>query len=214
MYMQNHNPMGALVPMVLENEGTRSERSFDIYSLLLKHRCIFINSMIEQKLTSVVVAQLLYLAAESNKDINLYINSGGGVVTDGLEIISTIKYLAGEKVNGEYTGVKVNSIVTGQACSMASLISTACTGKRSMLEYSRNMIHTVRGGFSGAIHDAERDFEEMTRLNTLLTGIYVENNSKEKTFEDFQVAMSRDKFFTPTEAVEFGLVDEVLISKK
>jgi len=203
-----------LVPMVVEQEA-RGERSYDIYSRLMKDRIIMLNGPVEDHMANLIVAQMLYLESENpDKDINLYINSPGGAVTAGLAIYDTMQYIKSD----------VKTIVMGQACSMGSFLSQAGTpGKRVVLPESRTMIHRVSSGTpgtSGSVHiqelqmeDIKRHYEESQKVNKRLTELYVKHNSKGKTYEELFETMKFDTFLTAEEAVENGFADKV-VSKR
>lgn len=200
-----------LVPIVVEQEA-RGERSYDIYSRLLKDRIIMLNGVVEDYMSNLIVAQMLFLESENpDKDINLYINSPGGSVTAGLAIYDTMQYIKCD----------VRTIVMGQAASMGSFLAQAGTpGKRVVLPESRTMIHRVSSGTrgtSGSVHvqelefeDAKRHFEESKRLNQRLTELYAKHNSKGKTYEELYETMKFDTFLSAQEAVEWGLADKVV----
>lgn len=200
-----------LVPIVVEQEA-RGERSYDIYSRLLKDRIIMLNGVVEDMMSNLIVAQMLFLESESpDKDINLYINSPGGSVTAGLAIYDTMQYIKCD----------VRTIVMGQAASMGSFLAQAGTpGKRVVLPESRTMIHRVSSGTrgtSGSVHvqelefeDAKRHFEESKRLNQRLTELYAKHNSKGKTYDELYETMKFDTFLSAAEAVEWGLADKVV----
>jgi ATP-dependent Clp protease protease subunit len=199
-----------LVPIVVEQES-RGERSYDIYSRLLKDRIVMLNGVVEDNMSNLIVAQLLFLEAESpDKDINLYINSPGGAVTAGLAIYDTMQYI---KCN-------VRTIVMGQACSMGSFLAQAgAPGKRVVLPESRTMIHRVSSGTPGTLgsvhvqelqfEDAKRTYEESQRINQRLTELYVKHNSVGKTYEEMFETMKFDTFLSAQEAVDWGLADSV-----
>src|SRR5210317_1758061 len=203
-----------LVPMVVEQEA-RGERSYDIYSRLLKDRIIMLNGPVEDLMSNLIVAQMLFLESENpDKDINLYINSPGGVITAGLAIYDTMQYIKSD----------VRTIVMGQACSMGSFLAQAgAPGKRVVLPESRTMIHRVSSGTrgtSGSVHvqelefeDARRHFEESKRLNKRLTELYVKHNTANKTYEELFETMKFDTFLSAEEAVEHGLADKVIESR-
>jgi ATP-dependent Clp protease protease subunit len=200
-----------LVPMVVE-QTAGGERSYDIYSRLMKDRIIMLNGPVEDNMANLIVAQMLFLESEDpNKDINLYINSPGGAVTAGLAIYDTMQYI---KCN-------VRTIVMGQACSMGSFLAQAGTaGKRVVLPESRTMIHRVSSGTrgtSGSVHvqelqfeDAIRSMEESKKINKRLTELYVKHNSAGKGYEELFETMKFDTFLTAQEAVEYGLADMVV----
>jgi ATP-dependent Clp protease protease subunit len=197
--------------MVVEQEA-RGERSYDIYSRLLKDRIVMLNGPVEDNGANVIVAQLLFLESENpDKDINLYINSPGGAVTAGLAIYDTMQYIKSD----------VRTIVMGQACSMGSFLAQAgAPGKRVVLPESRTMIHRVSSGTpgtSGSVHvqelqfeDAKRHYEESQKVNKRLTELYVKHNTAGKTYEELFETMKFDTFLTAQEAVENGLADKVV----
>jgi len=189
----------ALVPMVVE-QTSRGERAFDIYSRLLKERIIFIVGPIDDAVSSVVCAQLLFLESENPKqDISMYINSPGGVVTSGLAIYDTMEYIRPD----------VSTVCIGQAASMGSLLLTAgAAGKRYSLPHSRIMTHQPSGGFSGQASDIEIHAREILNLRERLNGIYVKHTGK--TLKDIEKIMDRDTFMAPEEALKLGLIDEVV----
>ena len=191
--------MNTLVPMVVE-QTNRGERSYDIYSRLLKERIIFVVGQVHDVMASLVTAQLLFLEAESpKKDIFLYINSPGGAVTSGLAIYDTMRYIRPE----------VSTLCTGQAASMGSLLLTAGTaGKRFSLPNARIMVHQPSGGFQGQATDIEIQAREIIEVRARLNQIYVEHTGQELDF--IEKAMDRDTFFTADRAKEFGLIDDVV----
>jgi ATP-dependent Clp protease protease subunit len=203
-----------LVPMVVEQES-RGERSYDIYSRLLKDRIIMLQGVVEDYMANLVVAQMLFLEADnSDKEISLYINSPGGSVTAGLAIYDTMQFIKPD----------VRTIVMGQAASMGSFLAQAGTkGKRFVLPESRTMIHRVSSGTPatrGSVHvqelqfeDAIRSMEESKRLNKRLTELYVKHNSKGKTYDELFDTMKFDTFLSAEEAVEYGLADRVITSR-
>ena len=192
--------MPNLVPMVIEQEA-RGERSYDIYSRLLKDRIIMLDTDVNEHTASLLVAQLLFLESQGNEDINFFINSPGGVVTAGMAIYDTMQFIKPD----------VSTIVMGQACSMGSLLATAgAAGKRKMLPNARHMIHQPSGGARGQATDMEIQVEEILKMKKNLTEIYVKHNSKGKTFAQFKNDMERDKFMSAEEALEYGLVDEII----
>ena len=190
-----------LVPMVIESTS-KGERAFDIYSRLLKERIIMLNGPIEDHMANLVVAQLLFLESENTeKDISLFINSPGGVVTAGMSIYDTMQFI---KPN-------VATYVMGQACSMGSLLAQAgAAGKRHMLPNARHMIHQPSGGARGQATDMQIQVEEILKMKKSLTEIYVKHNSKGKTFEQLSADMERDKFMSAEEALEYGLIDKII----
>ena len=188
-----------LVPMVVE-QTARGERSFDIYSRLLKERIIFLTGQVNDHVASLIVAQLLFLEAENpEKDISFYINSPGGIVTSGLSIYDTMQYIR----------PKVATMVIGQACSMGSLLLTAGEkGMRYALPNSRIMVHQPSGGAQGQATDIEIQAKEILKLRERLNEIYVTHTGQKlKTIE---AAMERDNFMSPEEALKFGLIDQVM----
>jgi len=191
----------ALVPMVIESTQ-KGERAYDIYSRILKDRIIMLNGPVEDMMANLIVAQLLFLESEdSGKDINLFINSPGGVVTAGMSIYDTMQFVKPD----------IKTYVMGQACSMGSLLAQAgAEGKRYMLPNARHMIHQPSGGARGQATDMQIQVEEILKMKKELTGIYVKHNSKGKTFEELAADMERDKFMSAKEALEYGLIDEII----
>jgi ATP-dependent Clp protease, protease subunit len=191
----------SLIPFVIEKTA-QGERSYDLFSRLLKDRIIFLNGPISTAMSHVIVAQLLFLEAENNKqDISIYINSPGGEVTAGMAIYDAMQFI----------NCDVATYVIGQACSMGSLLAQAGTkGKRYILPNARHMIHQVSSGTSGTAIDMKIDMEETLRLNRYLTQIYVDHNTKGKTFQQLENDMSRDYFMNSTQSVEYGLADKVV----
>ena len=190
-----------LVPMVIES-SSKGERAYDIYSRLLKERVIMLNGPVEDGMANVIVAQLLFLESENpDKDISLFINSPGGVVTAGLSIYDTMQFIKPD----------VATYVMGQACSMGSLLATAgAQGKRFMLPSARHMIHQPSGGARGQATDMQIQVEEILKMKKELTGIYQKHNSKGKTFEQLTTDMERDKFMSAQEALDYGLIDKII----
>jgi len=200
-----------LVPMVVESTS-KGERAFDIYSRLLKERIIMLNGPVEDNMANVVVAQMLYLESEDpGKDINLFVNSPGGLVTAGLAIYDTMQFIKPD----------VATYVMGQAASMGSFLAQAgAAGKRYVLPESRTMVHRVSSGTPGtrgSVHvqelqfeDAKRSFEESQRINRRLTELYVKHNSVGKTYEDMHEVMKFDTFLSAGEAVTWGLADKIV----
>jgi len=197
--------------MVVEQES-RGERSWDIYSRLMKDRIIMLNGPVEDTMANVIMAQMLYLESENpDKDINLYINSPGGSVTSGLAIYDTMQYIKCD----------VRTIVSGQAASMGSFLAQAgAAGKRIVLPESRTMIHRVSSGTrgtGGSVHVQElemedniRHLQESKRLNERLTELYVKHNSAGKTFDELFETMKFDTFLSAQEAVDNGFADKVV----
>lgn len=190
--------MNSLVPMVVE-QTNRGERAYDIYSRLLKDRIIFLTGQVEDHVASLITAQLVYLEAENpKKDISLYINSPGGVVTAGLSIYDTMQYIR----------PKVATICIGQACSMGSLLLSAGEqGMRYALPNSRIMVHQPSGGYQGQASDIEIHARETLKLRERLNEIYVKHTGKGMAI--IEKALDRDNFMSPEEAKDFGLIDEV-----
>ena len=194
----------SLVPIVVEKTAN-GERSYDIYSRLLKDRIIMLTDGVNEVTASLIVAQLLFLEAEDHeKEILFYINSPGGLVTAGMAILDTMEFIKPD----------VRTVVMGQACSMGSLLAQAGTpGKRMMLPYARHMIHQPSGGTNGKVTDMEIDLKEIIKMKKTLTQIYVDHNSKGKTYEELAAAMERDFFMSAQEALDFGLVDEIVTKR-
>jgi|TARA_B110000444_G_C18847380_1_gene603011 ATP-dependent Clp protease protease subunit len=191
----------ALVPMVVESTS-KGERAYDIYSRLLKDRVIMLNGPVEDVSANLIVAQLLFLESEdSDKDISLFINSPGGVVTAGMSIYDTMQFIK----------PSIATYVTGQACSMGSLLAqSGAEGKRYMLPNARHMIHQPSGGARGQATDMQIQVEEIIKIKKELTGIYEKHNSAGKTFDELTNDMERDNFMTAQEAVDYGLVDQII----
>jgi len=189
-----------LVPMVIESSA-RGERAFDIYSRLLKERIVFLGDAIEDHIANLIIAQLLFLESEdAEKDISLYINSPGGVVTSGLAIYDTMRYLR----------APVSTICIGQAASMgAVLLAAGATGKRYALPNSRIMIHQGSGGFRGNTPDVEIQMREMLHLTDRLMHILAEHSGQE--FDRVKKDAERDYFMSAEEAKTYGLIDEVFV---
>ncbi len=191
--------MNNLIPMVVE-QSSRGERAYDIYSRLLKERIVFVVGPINDTVASLVTAQLLFLESEDpKKEIFLYINSPGGLVTAGLGIYDTMQYIKPE----------VNTLCIGQAASMGSFLLTAgAKGKRSSLPNSRIMVHQPSAGFQGQATDIEIHANEVLSLKKRLNEIYSKHTGK--SVEEIKVALERDNFMTPNNAKEFGLIDKVV----
>lgn len=189
------------VPYVIE-KTSQGERSYDIYSRLLKERIVFLNGDVTDPVSNSICAQFLFLEADDpDTDINFYINSPGGTVTSGMAIYDTMQYIK----------PAVSTIVMGQAASMGSFLANAgAPGKRYILPNARHMIHQPLGGASGQASDIEIRAKEIVRIKRELTEIYVKHNSKDKTFDDFDKAMDRDNFMSSSEALEMGLVDKII----
>ena len=191
-----------LVPMVVEQTGN-GERAFDIYSRLLKERIIFLGTGIDDNVSSLVIAQLLFLESENpEKDISMYINSPGGVVTSGFGILDTMSYIKPD----------IATICMGQAASMAAVILSAGTkGKRSALENSRVMIHQPLGGVQGQATDIEIHTKEILYLKDRLNKIL--SNNTGKTLKSIEKDTNRDYFLSANEALEYGLIDEIVTNR-
>jgi len=191
--------MNTLVPMVVE-QTNRGERAYDIYSRLLKERIIFLTAEVYDQVAALICAQLLFLESENpTKDIAFYINSPGGVVTSGLAIYDTMQYIR----------PAVSTVCIGQAASMGSLLLTAGEkGKRYALPNARIMVHQPSGGAQGQATDIEIQAREILALRARLNNMYVEHSGQ--TLEVIERAMERDKYMTAQEAMEFGLIDEVV----
>jgi len=189
------------VPYVVEKVAG-GERSYDIYSRLLKERIVFLNGEVNDPVSNSICAQLLFLEAEDpSADISFYINSPGGTVTSGMAMYDTMQYIKPD----------VSTIVMGQAASMGSLLAQAgAAGKRFLLPRSRTMIHQPLGGASGQASDIQIRANEIMRMKKELTELYVHHNSKGKTYDEFEAAMDRDNFMTAEEALAFGLADEII----
>jgi ATP-dependent Clp protease, protease subunit len=194
--------MNTLVPMVVE-QTNRGERAYDIFSLLLKQRIIFLVGPINDAVASLICAQLLFLESENpNKDINFYINSPGGIVTSGLAIYDTMQYIRSD----------IATVCMGQAASMGSLLLCAGTkGKRISLPNSRIMVHQPSGGAQGQATDIEIQAREILQLRARLNDMYVRHTGQ--SLDTIIQAVDRDKFMSPGEAKEFGLIDDVMISR-
>ena len=192
-----------LIPMVVE-QSSRGERAYDIYSRLLKERIIFLTGPIDDNIASLVCAQLLFLESENpKKEISFYINSPGGIVWSGLAMYDTMQYISS----------KIMTICIGQAASAASLLLTA--GEKNMrfsLPNSRIMIHQPSGGFQGQVTDIEIQTNEIIRNKRRLNQIFAKHT--EKNIKEVELNMERDKFFSPEEAIKFGLIDKVVENRK
>ena len=191
-----------LVPMVIE-QTSRGERSFDIFSRLLKERIIFLNGEVNDTMSSLIVAQLLFLESENpDKDIWMYINSPGGVVTSGLAIYDTMQYIKPQ----------VATVCMGQACSMGSLLLQAGTaGKRFALPNARIMIHQPSGGYQGQATDIEIHTKEILETKKKLNNIYVKHTGQKLSV--IEKNMERDNFMSQEEALKFGLIDRIITSR-
>ena len=199
---KNNAPVGNLIPMVVE-QSNRGERAYDIYSRLLKERIIFVTGPVEDYMASVIIAQLLFLEAENPKEVSMYINSPGGVVSSGLAIYDTMQYIKPE----------VSTLCIGQAASMGSLLlSAGASGKRFSLPNARIMVHQPSGGFQGQASDIERHAQEILSLRSRLNDIYVKHTGQNlKTIEK---ALDRDTFMTSDDALKFGLIDKVVENRE
>lgn len=193
-----------LVPIVVESTS-KGERSYDIYSRLMRDRVILLEGEVNDQMANLIVAQLLFLESEdASKDISMYINSPGGSVTAGMAIYDTMQFIAPD----------VQTIVMGQACSMGSLLAQAgAAGKRFMLPNARHMIHQPSGGARGMQSDIEISYNEITYLKKRLTEIYVEHNSAGKTYAEFEKDMDRDTFMSAQQALAYGLIDKVVTKR-
>lgn len=191
-----------LVPIVVE-QTSRGERAYDIYSRLLKDRIIFVGTPIDDTISNLVIAQLLFLEAEDpEKDIHLYINSPGGIVTSGLAIYDTMQYIKPD----------VSTICIGQAASMGALLLAAgAKGKRFALPHARILIHQPLGGFQGQATDVDIQAREILRLREKLNELLVQHTGQ--PLEKIRQDTERDYFMSPEQAKEYGLVDEVIVSK-
>jgi len=194
----------ALVPIVIEH-SSKGERSYDIYSRLLRDRVILLEGEVHDHMANLIVAQLLYLESEDDtKDIQLYINSPGGSVTAGMAIYDAMQFVKPD----------VATIVMGQACSMGSLLAQAgAKGKRNMLPNARHMIHQPSGGARGQATDMLIQVNEILEMKRNLTNIYVQHNSVGKTFEELAEDMERDNYMSAEQAVAYGLADKVIYSR-
>ncbi len=193
---------GALVPVVVE-QTSRGERSFDIFSRLLRERIVFVTGQVEDHMASLIVAQLLFLESEdSTKDISMYINSPGGVVTAGMAIHDTMQYIK----------PRVSTVCIGQAASMGSLL--LCAGHKDMrlaTPNARIMVHQPSGGFQGQASDIERHAQDIIKLKRRLNEVYVKHTGQD--YETIEKTLDRDHFMTSDEALAFGLIDKVVNSR-
>ena len=195
--------LNTLIPMVVE-QSSRGERAYDIYSRLLKERVVFVVGPINDSVASLVTAQLLFLESEDpKKEISLYINSPGGLVTAGLGIYDTMQYVKPE----------VTTLCIGQAASMGSfLLAAGAKGKRFSLPNSRIMVHQPSAGFQGQATDIEIHANEVLSLKKRLNEIYSKHTGK--SVEDIKLALERDNFMTPENAKDFGLIDKVVVKRE
>ncbi|OYR19198.1 ATP-dependent Clp endopeptidase proteolytic subunit ClpP [Brucella thiophenivorans] len=192
-----------LVPMVVE-QTNRGERAYDIFSRLLKERIIFVNGPVEDGMSMLICAQLLFLESENpKKEINMYINSPGGVVTSGMAIYDTMQFIK----------PPVSTLCMGQAASMGSLLLTAgASGQRYALPNARIMVHQPSGGFQGQASDIERHAQDIIKMKRRLNEIYVKHTGRD--YETIERTLDRDHFMTAQEALEFGLIDKVIESRE
>lgn len=193
-----------LVPMVIERTS-QGERAFDIYSRLLNERIVFLNGPVDDNVSNLIIAQILHLESQdSDKDINFYINSPGGVITAGMAIYDVMQFVKPD----------IATYVIGQACSMGSFLAQAGTqGKRFMLPNARHMIHQPSGGARGMASDIEISYKEIMYWKTRLTMLYVEHNTAGKTYAQFENDMDRDTFMSANEALKYGLCDSIVSSR-
>lgn len=194
----------SLVPMVLERTGN-GERAMDLYSRLMRDRVILLEGEVHDQMANLIVGQLLFLESEdSERDITMFINSPGGVVTAGLAIYDTMQFIKPD----------VSTYVMGQACSMGSLLAQAgASGKRFILPNARHMIHQPSGGAGGQATDMEIQVREILEMKRNLTQIYVKHNSRGKSFDQLKQDMERDFFMSAQQAVDYGLADQVIESR-
>lgn len=193
--------MPNLVPIVIEQEA-RGERSYDIYSRLLKDRIVMLDTDVSDHSASLIVAQLLFLESQGSEDIHFFINSPGGVVTAGLAILDTMNFIK----------LDVSTTVIGQAASMGSLLaSSGKKGKRFILPNARHMIHQPLGGARGQASDMEIQVREILKMKKTLTEIYVANTGQ--TYEKLEKDMDRDNFMSAEESVNYGLADKVIYTR-
>ena len=196
--------MPNLVPIVVE-QTAKGERSYDIYSRLLKDRIVMLDTDVNEHTASLIVAQMLFLESEDpDKDILFYINSPGGVVTAGMAIYDTMQFIKCD----------VSTVVMGQACSMGSLLAQAgAAGKRLILPSARHMIHQPSGGARGQATDMLIQVNEILKMKKELTQIYVNHNTAGKTYDQLAADMERDNFMSAEEAVAYGLADRVITKR-
>lgn len=190
-----------LIPIVVETTG-RGERSYDLYSRLLKERIVFFTGTVETNMCNIMIAQLLFLEAENaEQPINMYINSDGGSVYDGLGVYDVMQYIK----------CPVHTYVTGMAASMGSFLSQAGEpGHRYVLPQATTMIHQPSSGTRGKVTDMEIDLHESIRIKKDLTALYVKHNSKGKTYDEFVQLLDRDRWLTAQQAVDLGLADHIV----
>ena len=190
----------SLVPIVIE-QTAKGERSYDIYSRLLRDRVILLEGEVHDQMANLIVAQLLFLESEGEKDISMYLNSPGGSVTAGMAIYDCMQFIKPD----------IHTIVMGQACSMGSLLAQAGSkDKRFMLPNARHMIHQPSGGARGQATDMQIQVNEILEMKKNLTGIYVKHNSAGKTFEQLTQDMERDNFMSAQQALDYGLIDKII----
>jgi ATP-dependent Clp protease protease subunit len=196
--------MPSLIPMVVE-QTAKGERSYDIYSRLLKDRIVMLDTDVNEHSASLVVAQMLFLEAEDpDTDILFYINSPGGVVTAGMAIYDTMQFIKCD----------VSTIVMGQACSMGTCLAQAGSpGKRLILPNARHMIHQPSGGARGQATDIQIQAAEILKMKKYLTEIYVKHNTRQKSFDQLSQDMERDFFMSAQESVDYGLADRIITSR-
>lgn len=194
-----------LVPMVIEKTG-QGERAFDIYSRLLNERIVFLNGPVDDHSSNLIVAQILHLESQdSERDINFYINSPGGVITSGMAIYDVMQFVKPD----------IATYVMGQACSMGSFLAQAGTaGKRYMLPNARHMIHQPSGGARGMASDIEISYKEIMHWKKRLTDLYVKHNTAGKTYADFERDMDRDTFMSADESLAYGLCDRIVENRQ
>ena len=192
-----------LIPMVVE-QTSRGERAYDIYSRLLKERIIFLTGPIDDNVASLICAQLLFLESENpKKEISFYINSPGGIVWSGLAVYDTMQYISS----------KIMTICIGQAASAGSLLlASGAKDMRFALPNSRIMVHQPSGGFQGQVTDIEIQTEEFVKTKKRLNKIYTQHTGKD--LKEIESIMERDKFFSPDEAIQFGLIDKIIKNRK
>ena len=197
--------MPNLVPIVVE-QTSKGERSYDIFSRLLRDRIVILDTDVNNHSAGLIVAQMLFLEAEDpDRDIIFYINSPGGSVTDGMSIYDTMQYIRPD----------ISTIVMGQACSMGSLLAQAgAAGKRFILPNARHMIHQPSGGARGQATDIQIQAQEILKMKQYLTEIYVAHNTAGRTFEQLSADMERDFFMSAAEAVTYGLADQVIVKRE
>ena len=195
----------ALIPVVIE-QTSKGERSYDIFSRLLKDRIIMLEGHIQEHTASIITSQLLHCESQApDRDITIYVNSPGGLVTAGMAIYDTMQYISCD----------IKTVVMGQACSMGSLLAQAGTpGKRFMLPHARHMIHQPSGGARGQATDMQIQVEEILKMKRELTLIYERHNSKGKTFDQLTADMERDKFMTAEESLAYGLIDHIVTKRE